>query len=200
MTKIVAFAGRKQSGKTTCSNCVIDFWYHVIDKEKKTMAKIYNFADLLKKNVCMDIFGLTYDQCYGSDDDKNSITNLQWNNQFLTAREIMQFIGTDIFRNMYPNVWADATINQIKKESPDLAVIADCRFPNEVDVVKNSGGLVVKLTRNPFNSNHQSETALDPSNYHPKNFDVIITNHLMNIDEQNYSVIKFLNKKGIFTL
>ena len=34
--------------------------------------KIYSFADLLKKNVCMDIFGLTKEQCYGTDEQKNS--------------------------------------------------------------------------------------------------------------------------------
>jgi hypothetical protein len=200
MTKIIAFAGRKQSGKTTCSNCLIDFWYNVVDKEKTKTAKIYNFADLLKKNVCMDVFGLTHDQCYGSDDDKNTITHLKWDNKFLTAREVMQFVGTDIFRNMDLNVWANATINQIKKESPDLAVIADCRFPNEVDAVKQAGGTVVKLTRNPFNSDHISETALDSNKYSPTNFDIIITNHTMSMDEQNYAVVRFLNKKGIFTL
>jgi hypothetical protein len=200
MTKIIAFAGRKQSGKTTCSNCVIDFWYNVVDKEKKTNAKIYNFADLLKKNVCMDIFGMTYDQCYGSDDDKNTITHLQWEDKLLSAREVMQFVGTDIFRKMDKNVWANATINQIEKESPELAVIADCRFPNEVEAVKKAGGIVIKLTRNPFNSDHTSEVALDSSVYSSTNFDIVITNHLMDIDQQNYAVVKFLNKKGIFTL
>jgi len=200
MTKIIAFAGRKQSGKTTCSNCVIDFWYNVVDKEKKTNAKIYNFADLLKKNVCMDIFGMTYDQCYGSDDDKNTITHLQWEDKPLSAREVMQFVGTDIFRKMDKNVWANATINQIEKESPELAVIADCRFPNEVEAVKKAGGIVIKLTRNPFNSDHTSEVALDSSVYSSTNFDIVITNHLMDIDQQNYAVVKFLNKKGMFTL
>jgi hypothetical protein len=112
----------------------------------------------------------------------------------------MQFVGTDIFRKMDKNVWANATINQIEKESPELAVIADCRFPNEVEAVKKAGGIVIKLTRNPFNSDHTSEVALDSSVYSSTNFDIVITNHLMDIDQQNYAVVKFLNKKGIFTL
>ena len=51
MTQIIAFAGRKQSGKTTSAEFVANlFWQH---KD----SKIYNFADPLK-NLCIDILGL----------------------------------------------------------------------------------------------------------------------------------------------
>ncbi len=60
---IIAFAGRKQSGKTTSCEFVQSLFTH-----KKT--KIYNFADPLKQ-LCIDIFGLTYNQCYGTDEAKN---------------------------------------------------------------------------------------------------------------------------------
>jgi hypothetical protein len=194
MTKIVAFAGRKQSGKTTCS----EFVKSICSEDKDV--RIYNFADPLKKDICMTILGLSYDQCYGDDDAKNTTTNIQWEGKFLTAREVMQFVGTDIFRKMLNSVWADATINRIKNDKPDLAIIADCRFPNEVDVVRSAGGIVVKLTRNPFNSEHASEIALDANNYDPRNFDIIITNHLLEIPHQNEVVYRFLKKKGILPL
>jgi hypothetical protein len=198
MTKIIGFAGRKQSGKTTCAKIISDF-YDKTSAQKYTI-KIYNFADPLKNDICINILGMNYDQCYGSDENKNSITDIEWDGRKLTAREVMQFVGTDIFRKMKSNVWADATIQKIKKESPDIAIIADCRFPNEVEAIKKAGGHVIKLTRNPFNSDHESETALDYNRYNHSNFDLILTNHIMTMDQQNYILIKLLTKKGILPL
>jgi hypothetical protein len=193
MTRIVAFAGRKQSGKTTCSEAVLKV-------SPPLNAKIYNFADPLKKDVCMNIFGLSYQQCYGDDIDKNTSTGLMWEGKDLTAREVMQFVGTDIFRKMKNDVWASATINKISIEKPDIAIIADCRFPNEVQAVKDAGGTVIKLTRNPYNSDHASETALDISNYDHSNFDLVLDNDNINIEEQTSLVIHFLARKGLFQL
>lgn len=215
MTKIIAFAGRKQSGKTTCANAVLDFWQKTLPKELE--AKIYNFADPLKQDICMGVLGLTYEQCYGSDEEKNSLTDIRWEDLpgfnietdkpkdyhisgQMTARQVLQFIGTDIFRRIKNDVWANSTIAKIKKESPSLALIADCRFPNEVKAVKDVGGIVIKLTRNPFNSSHSSETALDIDKYNHSNFDIVLTNHLMDEEKQNFVVVNYLYKKGIFPL
>lgn len=196
---IIAFAGRKQSGKTTCSQFVAQIFYDTHNSSNNN-AVIYNFADPLKKDICMNILGLTYNQCYGEDMDKNTLTDIEWNGSKLTAREVMQFVGTDLFRKMKHDVWASATINKIKRDNPPLAIIADCRFPNEVDVIKNVGGLVIKLTRNPFNSDHSSETALDSKYYNPENFDLIIDNEQMNISSQHRIIFDFLKNKGILPL
>lgn len=197
MTKIIAFAGRKQSGKTTCSEFVAQEYAKIIKEQK---VKIYNFADPLKQDVCINILGLTYDQCYGSDDHKNTLTECYWNNNRLTAREVMQFVGTNVFRQMKQNVWASATINKIRNDNPSVAIIADCRFPNEVEAIKNAGGLVIKLTRNPHNSYHESEIALDPEVYDNNNFDLIINNSDISIQEQNSLLLDFLNTKGALSL
>lgn len=194
----IAFAGRKQSGKTTCSEFVAKLFNELV--EPYNTAKIYNFADPLKKDICMNILGMSYEQCYGSDDQKNTITDIEWDGVRLTARDVMQFVGTNIFRKMKHNVWADATINKIKTEKPNLAIIADCRFPNEVEAVKNIGGYVIKLTRNPYSSNHESEIALDEAYYSQHNFDLIVNNANLNIDQQNKEVFNFLKRKGILPL
>jgi hypothetical protein len=197
MTKIIAFAGRKQSGKTSCSEFVARYFNGTIPPFNS--AKIYNFADPLKKDICMNILGLTYEQCYGEDIDKNTVTEVQWEGNKLTAREVMQFVGTDLFRKMKNDVWASATISKIKSEQPRLAIIADCRFPNEVDAIKNAGGLIIKLTRNPFSSTHSSETALDPDNYSPNNFDLIVDNTSISIPEQNMMIKNFLINQGVLS-
>ena len=189
MNTIIAFAGRKQSGKTTCAEAIIG---HINQTSSKDTIKLYNFADPLKQDVCINILGLTHNQCYGTDEEKNQPTDLVWNKQRLSAREVMQFVGTDIFRKMKPNVWAEATVAKIKIENHDYAVIADCRFPNEVEAIKNAGGTVIKLTRNPHNSDHISETALDQTNYNPSNFDYVLDNVNLSIDDQNFLAIQYL--------
>lgn len=189
MTAIIAFAGRKQSGKTTCSEFIQSLY--------PTSSVVYNFADPLKKGICIDILGLSYDQCYGTDEEKNELVDCYWENNQLSAREVMQIVGTDIFRKMKHNVWSDSIVRRIKQQNPKIAIIADCRFPNEVDAIKSVGGIVIKLTRNPYNSNHSSETALDISEYNQNNFDLIIDNETLSIVEQNNEIIKFLKNKRI---
>lgn len=195
---IIAFAGRKQSGKTTCSEFVQKYFNGVV--EPFNSAKIYNFADPLKQDICINILGLTPYQCYGTDDQKNELVDCYWDSKQLTAREVMQMVGTDMFRAMQKNVWSSATIRKIQNEKPELAIIADCRFPNEVDAVKGAGGIVIKLTRNPHDSDHASEIALDPNNFDQSNFDLVVDNHNISIDEQNTSLMLFLQNKGILPL
>ena len=197
MNNIIAFAGTKQSGKTTCAQNVMDYF------SRNTIAKrvkIYNFADPLKRDICMNILGLTENQCYGSDMHKNAPTNITWDGKNLTAREVMQIVGTDIFRKLKHNVWADATIIKINNEKPSLALIADCRFPNEVEAVQKAGGLVVRLTRKPYHSDHPSETALEPDNYDWNNFDIVFNNDNMSLLEQNDKLVDILQQKGILPL
>jgi len=158
------------------------------------VVKIYSFADSLKE-VCMHVLGLTAEQCFGNNEAKNQPTHLIWKNMpgfptgktafeklgrlgfqleegwtpdsHMTARHVLQFVGTEVFRKMYHNVWVDATIRKIKAESPKIALIADCRFPNEVMGIKEAGGTVVRLTRAPFEGQdeHASETSLNPDKF-----------------------------------
>ncbi|NBU33444.1 hypothetical protein EB118_12435 [bacterium] len=195
MTKILAFSGRKQSGKSTAADYVVS-----LINNKDITYKIYNFADPLKKDICMNILGLTYDQCYGTDENKNTLTDLVWDDKQLTAREAMEIIGTSIFRKLKNNVWIDATINKIKQDNLDIAIIPDCRFPNEVDSIKAYGGHVIRLALDPFNSNAPAEIALDKHNYDWHKFDYIVFNTSMTIEEKNKEIYRFLSNKGILKL
>ena len=205
MTYILSFSGRKQSGKSTSADYIISLITQTDIKirenrhELNMSYKIYSFADPLKQDICINILGLTYDQCYGSDDDKNTMTDLWWDGVQLTAREAMEIIGTKIFRALKTNVWADATINKIKKENVDLAIISDCRFPNEVEVVKNSGGINIRLDLDPFHSNSISENSLDQDVYDWSNFDIIIKNSKMTIEEKNKEILRFLYDYNILS-
>lgn len=189
MTKIIAFSGRKQSGKSSAG----DFLAETLNRDYPDISyKIYSFADPLKTDICMNILGLTHNQCYGSDEDKNTMTDLLWENNQLTARQAMEIIGTDIFRKLKTSVWVDATINKILKEQYDIAIIVDCRFPNESNAILQHQGHVIRLTLNPFDSPSLSESALDPNNYDWTKFSNIIDNQHMSIDEKNQAIISFI--------
>ena len=186
---IIAFAGRKQSGKSTLCTQVVNFIYDL--EQLEDTAVIYNFADPLK-NVCMDILGLSFEQCHGTDNQKNELVNCYKDGNQMTARQVLQTVGTEFFRSIQNNVWADATIRRIQQDNPLVALIGDCRFPNEVEAIKKAGGTVIKLTRNLYNSDHASETALDPENYDQSNFDLVVDNQNMTIEEQWRIVISYL--------
>lgn len=190
MTRIICFAGRKQSGKSSCCEYVYE------QLKDKCSVQIYNFADPLKQ-VCIDILGLAPRQCYGEDKYKNELVDCQWNGKQLTAREVMQILGTDILRTMQHNVWTGATIRKIERDNPEVALIGDCRFPNEVEAVQKVGGIVIKLNRNIYHSDHVSETALDRQNYDELNFDAVIQNQFMDLEAKNEVLSRILKEKEV---
>ena len=81
----------------------------------------------------------------------------------------------------------------------DLAIISDCRFPNEVGAVKNSGGLNIRLELDPFHSDAISENSLDQDVYDWSNFDIIIKNSKMTIEEKNKEILRFLYDYNILS-
>jgi len=167
--------------------------------------KQYSIADKLKQ-FCMEVFGATWEQMNGTNDQKNEESHLQWINipkevrtkksGFLTWREVMQVYGTDIIRKLDSGAWIRSCVNQVAIEQPNVAIITDCRFPDEVLGVQQAGGHVVRLTRNPINSDHSSETALDPENFDQSKFDLVLDNSQMTIGEQNKAIVEYLNVLG----
>ena len=206
MTKILGFAGKKQSGKNTCCNFLQMLKFHEYGVCKNASlneqgqilvsdlfgekvsgsdwiplteeyvdisqllesfrpCKIYAFADVLKE-FAVDVLGLEYNQVYGTNEEKNSPTHLLWENMPtgnnkgpMTGREVLQYFGSDICRKMYENIWFDACIRRIRKDNPELALISDVRFSNEIAGVQKEGGIVFGLPRDIVNGKdtHSSE-------------------------------------------
>jgi hypothetical protein len=104
----------------------------------------------------------------------------------MTIRELLQVMGTDIFRErVYNNIWAEypfkqpwRCIDQGEVEIPtDVVFIADCRFPNEVAETLKNNGLVIRVNRDTgHNDAHPSETALDGYNWNQDRHFVIDNN------------------------
>lgn len=126
-----------------------------------------------------------------------------WNGQKdEEGRELLQYVGTDLVRIKLnkPNFW----VNQVKDlinaigELFDYVLITDCRFKNEVEVIKrafkskavslrvNRPNFISKLTKE--QKQHASETELD--NY---NFDYYIENN-GTLEDLKYKAIETLNE------
>jgi hypothetical protein len=115
----------------------------------------------------------------------------------MTAREVLQYWGTEIFRKAYSQVWADACIRRIRKSGCRVAVITDCRFPNEVEAIQKAGGKVIKLTKVVFpDDRHPSETALDAEVFDQNRFDAILDNSSMTIQEQCEALYVLMRRWG----
>jgi hypothetical protein len=159
------------------------------ERELWPYIKIYHFADYLK-DMCVNLFGLDPKNIYGTDDKKNEFTPFLWEEMptetkktgYMTHREFLEYFGTKIVRRVRSDAWVYATINKILNEDSQLAIVPDVRFPNEVKAIKNNGGIVVRLTRNLFDSDSESESSLDSSKFDWHNFDVVIDNHNMTLD------------------
>lgn len=103
----------------------------------------------------------------------------------MTYRQVMQEVGTGIFRRMNQNCHVEATLSNIKDSGCGLAVIADVRFPNEVEAIKKAGGVVIRLTRSVAGEDrHESETKLDPDVYDWRQFDIILDNDKLDVGRQ----------------
>lgn len=115
---------------------------------------------------------------------------------FMTGRDIMQIFGTDLIRQTFGNVWAEATIRRIQKKQKPLSIITDNRFPNEADVVlKQENSLIIRLTRSPsgIEDIHPSESALDGYDWNKPKC-VVLDNSNITLEEQNLQINNILNK------
>jgi hypothetical protein len=154
----------------------------------------------------MNLFGLSYEQCYGPDSWKNSPTKHRWENMPsleilnnpkkrgpMTAREFMQHFGTEVMRKIYSDVWISNCMKRIDHDRSPVAIISDCRFINEIEAVKAAGGKVIRLTRAPIKSSHSSENETDDY----KNFDGIIDNKNMTIEESCEAFLEMMVDMGV---
>jgi len=175
--------------------------------------KEYNFADSLKE-ICMALFKIPYECMYGTNEQKDQVQeHLLWENMPgvytgrdtgldsyvtyhkpgpMTAREFMQFFGTDVMRRMYEPVWINDCLSRISEDAPPIALISDCRFLNEVKAIQKKKGVVIRLKRSPYKSSHRSETETDEY----KEFDGVIENESMTIEESCESILDRLTELG----
>ncbi len=205
---IIGFSGKKHSGKDTCAKVIADEVFEMTSGLLDT--RTYAYAGPMKR-LCMQFFGLTHEQCYGTDERKNSLTALWWKDfpvpsciteenkhRQMTAREVLQFFGTEIIRKLDTNAHVNALMWDIEHQNPRIGLIVDVRFPNEVSAIQKRGGKVIRLTRCLYpNDKHASETSLDPENFDWGKFDYILDNRELSVSEQQVTLLALAKKWNI---
>lgn len=174
--RIIAFAGRKRSGKSMLAKGIREYSSNIV---------IVTIADNLKF-LCCKLLNRTYDELNQMKDDGTifeakvddywvSTIKRELNisddiirkeigeHIFTNVREVLQIIGTDLIRKYSPDWHIDKTIERINSYGDDkIIVVDDVRFPNEKRKIEEIGGDVFFVMRpNCWDvSNHPSETAL----------------------------------------
>lgn len=117
-----------------------------------------------------DIHNLIYHE------DRVNTSNVQFGIELnhLTPRKLFKLLGTECCRNLiHPNIWVNALFSNYTSDKN--WVITDVRFPNEAAVIKEKGGILIRVNRPCINTTdiHESEIALDDYPH----FDYIIENN-----------------------
>ena len=172
---IIGLLAKKRHGKDTVADYLVE----------KYGFKKFSLADTLK-DACKILFGFDDEQLYG---DKKEEIDPKWK---VSPRKMFQYLGTDIFRKQMADVIPDIEdkfwvksleikiINTLKENNNQNIIVADCRFQNEVDMIHNLGGTVIKIVRPSISDDdiHESEKNIDLIN----NYDIIVQNNKTIID------------------
>jgi len=134
---ILGLTGYKQSGKTTLAGVAVsDFGFQRI-----------GFADELKEMVEKMWPAFTFAHIYG--DRKEEVLEEYGK----SAREVLQHVGTDLFRTYDPDVWVRCMRRRINAylmrmgNSYRPMVVDDVRFDNEAALIRELGGQVWEVVR-----------------------------------------------------
>jgi hypothetical protein len=144
----------------------------------------YDFVDLMFSQTLKDIavlLGFERDHVFGTQHEK-TIVDKFWN---ISPREFLEKFGTEVMRQALPNVipsmdkiWVKIIEKRIKtliERGRTRIVISDCRNADEMNMIKQLGGYIMKITMDKedleYKSNHSSN-----NEYDDKDCDVVIHN------------------------
>ena len=102
------------------------------------------------KNLVRDLFSIPENHLFGSQEEKAApLWHLpkpdgvgHW-----SAREVLEFFGTDACRSISPVVWVNAMYRRLITSEFDNIVISDVRFQNEADMLRRIGGVVIRVVK-----------------------------------------------------
>lgn len=125
--KAILLIGKARSGKDTFAE---------IAKKNYDVTR-YAYADNLKK-VCATIMGVPVSRFYENKFEMND----DWG---MTYREVLQLLGTDALRNHFrEDIWVKSLYSTVQSETnfeKDI-IITDCRFENEIDIMREKFDVV----------------------------------------------------------
>ena len=135
--KVIGIMGRKRVGKDTLASAI---------RVNHPCCATLRFAQPLYE-ICKVLLG--GDGTPLGDFEKDQPHPKVQDYGFATGRQMMEFIGTDLFRARWrPDVWVLAAEKRLYAQSEagfGLSVSPDVRFPQEAQLIKKWGGKLIGL-------------------------------------------------------
>lgn len=137
---LIGLAGPKGVGKTTYAKTILK-------------GKVFSLASPIKAMLSTII-----SKTYLYEDKESAIPG--WP-KHITGRFLLQNVGTECFRKMWPDIWVHYLMEQIENQK-GLCVVDDVRFKNEAEYIRSRGGQIWRLSRKGVVSHdsHSSEAGL----------------------------------------
>jgi hypothetical protein len=140
---IIGVCGLIGSGKDTIADYLVNF--HEFRRE--------SFANTLKDAVS-SVFGWDRTMLEGRTKaarEWREEVDMWWAERLdmptLTPRWVLQYWGTEVCRKgFHDDIWIASLENKLRNSSDNI-VISDCRFPNEIQSIRNAGGKIVWVRR-----------------------------------------------------
>lgn len=178
MRNVAFWSSTPQQGKTTASRFLVDNYDYV---------KI-SFADPLRSMIERLLISAGHSkreaQYFLGEGKEQEIQILDTN-----FRHLARTLGTEWGRNcIHRDIWVKIAEKKIASLHSPICV-DDVRFPNEINMLKKRGFLLIKIERDSLRADyHQSDTALRDFS----DWDHVIKNNqsLENLCSQVYSIVK----------
>ncbi|QXO12445.1 hypothetical protein pEaSNUABM49_00199 [Erwinia phage pEa_SNUABM_49] len=139
---IVAINGTIGSGKDTFAQIFVENGFHRV-----------SYAESLKDAVSY-IFGWDREMLEGSTPESRIIREQPdeyWSRVLereVTPRWVLQNFGTDVCRRFFhDNIWVFSLEHKIRNMDYDKIIISDCRFPNELKMIRENNGIIIEVQR-----------------------------------------------------
>jgi len=158
--QVVGITGKKQHGKDTLGKYLVNRYGYIR----------IAFADAIKE-MLRPSFGFSEEQLNGT---LKEVEDPFWK---ISPRKVMQFVGTELFRNKMPELIPEVESNFwvliVKKKILDILqvqpeakfVITDVRFENELEFINKMNGLTICVVRPTLFDNleysHSSESNIE---------------------------------------
>jgi hypothetical protein len=140
---VIGIVGNIGSGKDTIAHYLTQF--HDFNQ--------LSFASSLKDAVA-NVFGWDRELLEGRTPESREWreeVDSYWSKRLsmptLTPRWVLQHWGTELARkHFHDDIWIASLENKISKADTNI-VISDCRFPNEIQAIRELGGYIIRVQR-----------------------------------------------------
>lgn len=173
--------------------------------------KDYNFGTYIKDTI-LTLYDVDPKVLWGTQEERDLETKYTWDlflkilpknmcpknikkTDKITGRQFIQYFA-DILRIIDDNCFTRVIIGQVEYDQCPVAIIGDVRRISELETIKAAGGKVIYLSRRPHDDEHNIENEF--KDYDKSNFDAVIDNENMTIQEKNTELHRICSEWNLF--